>query len=151
MIILFNPRATRPRNRRPPLAILAIAAVLEGREEYEIVDGNLDDNPLDIILKLIATHDVELLGVSVMPGPQMVAAMEASREIRRLHPQVKIVWGGYFPSVYPDSALNAKYVDYIVRGQGEDTIVELLDLLTGGGNMRFGSIAGLTCRSGGEI
>jgi anaerobic magnesium-protoporphyrin IX monomethyl ester cyclase len=34
MIILFNPRATRPRNRRLPLAILAIAAVLEGRVEY---------------------------------------------------------------------------------------------------------------------
>ena len=75
MIVLFNPRATRPRNRRLPLAILAIAAILEGREDYEIVDGNLDDNPVDIILKLIATHNVELLGVSVMPGPQMVAAM----------------------------------------------------------------------------
>src|SRR6202166_2666803 len=142
MIILFNPRATRPRNRRLPLAILAIAAVLEGREEYEIVDGNLDDNPLDIILKLIATHDVELLGVSVMPGPQMVAAMEASREIRRLHPHVKIVWGGYFPSVYSDSALNAKYVDYIVRGQGEDTILELLDAIRG--NRPFESILGLS-------
>ncbi len=44
MIILFNPRATRPRNRRLPLAVLAIAAVLEGREDYEIVDGNVDDN-----------------------------------------------------------------------------------------------------------
>src|SRR5229473_3388815 len=142
MIILFNPRATRPRNRRLPLAILAIAAVLEGREEYEIVDGNLDDNPLDIILKLIDTHDVELLGVSVMPGPQMVAAMEASREIRRLHHHVKIVWGGYFPSVYPDSALNAKYVDYIVRGQGEDTILELLDAIRG--SRSFESILGLS-------
>ena len=97
MIILFNPRATRPRNRRLPLAILAIAAVLEGQEDYEIVDGNLDDSPVDTILQLIAKNNVEMLGVSVMPGPQMVAAMEASREIRRLHPNVKIVWGGYFP------------------------------------------------------
>ena len=45
MIILYNPRSTRPRNRRLPLSVLALAAVLEGREEYEIVDGNLDDNP----------------------------------------------------------------------------------------------------------
>jgi len=42
MIILFNPRATKPRNRRFPLAVMALAAVLEGREEYEIVDGNVD-------------------------------------------------------------------------------------------------------------
>src|ERR1700759_575571 len=109
MIILFNPRATRPRNRRMPLSVLALAAVLEGREEYEIVDGNLEDNPTSRILKLIEQHRVELLGVTVMPGPQMAAAMEASRQIRRVRPEVPIVWGGYFASIYPDAALSANY------------------------------------------
>ncbi len=142
MIILFHPRATKPKNCRLPLAVLALAAVLEGREEYEIVDGNVDDGPVEAMLKLIDTRDVELLGVSAMPGPQMVAAMEASREIRRLRPQVKIVWGGYFPSIYPDAALNAKYVDFVVRGQGEDTLLELLDALRG--KRLFDSILGLS-------
>ncbi len=99
MIILFHPRATKPRNRRLPLAVLALAAVLEGKEEYEIVDGNLEEDATQRILSLIAEHNVELLGVSAMPGPQMVAAMEASREIRRLHPEIPICWGGYFPSI----------------------------------------------------
>jgi len=108
MILLFHQRATRPRNCRLPLAILALVAVLEGREEYKIIDGNLDDNPVETMLKLIDAHPVELLGVSAMPSPQMRAAMDASREIRRLRPQVKIAWGGYFPSIYPDAALNAR-------------------------------------------
>ncbi len=142
MIILFHPRATKPRNCRLPLAVLALAAVLEGREEYEIVDGNLEDHPVEAILKLIDTHEVELLGVSAMPGPQMVAAMETSREIRRLRPNVKIVWGGYFASIYPDAALNAKYIDFVVRGQGEETLLELLDALRG--NRSFDSILGLS-------
>jgi anaerobic magnesium-protoporphyrin IX monomethyl ester cyclase len=129
MIILFHPRATRPQNRRLPLAVLALAAVLEGREEYEIVDGNIDDKPAETILKLIDTRDVELLGVSAMPGPQMVAAMETSRTIRSLRPDVKIAWGGYFPSIYPDAALNAKYIDFVIRGQGEETLLELLGAL----------------------
>jgi anaerobic magnesium-protoporphyrin IX monomethyl ester cyclase len=127
MIILFNPRATKPRNRRLPLSVLALAAVLEGREEYEIVDGNIEDDSTAIILRLIDQRRVELLGVTAMPGPQMVAAMETSREVRRLRPDVPIVWGGYFPSIYPDAALNAKYVDFAVRGQGENTLLELLD------------------------
>jgi len=131
MIILFNPCATKPRNRRLPLSVLALAAVLEGREEYEIVDGNVEDDPTAIILRLIDRHRVELLGVTVMPGPQMAAAMETSREIRRLRPDVPIVWGGYFPSIYADAALNARYVDYAVRGQGEDTLLELLDARRG--------------------
>ena len=131
MIILYHPRATRPRNRRLPLAVLALAAVLEGREEYEIVDGNLEENPTARILDLIDRHTVELVGVSAMPGPQMVAAMETSREVRRLHPKVPICWGGYFASIYPDAALNARYVDFVARGQGEDTLIELLDALRG--------------------
>ena len=142
MIILFHPRATKPRNCRLPLAVLALAAVLEGREEYEIVDGNLENNPVEAILKLIDSHPVELLGVSVMPGPQMVAAMETSREVRKLRPAVKIVWGGYFPSIYPQSALNAKYIDFVVRGQGEDTLLELIDALRGKREMK--SINGLS-------
>ena len=135
MIVLFNPRATRPRNRRFPLSVMALAAVLEGRENYQIVDGNVDDNPTATILELIANNHVELLGVSVMPGPQMVSAIAACREIRERHPKLTIVWGGYFPSTYTDAALNARYVDYIVRGQGEDTLLELIDALRGNGTV----------------
>jgi len=131
MIILFNPRATKPRNRRFPLAILALAAVLEGKEEYEIVDGNLDSDPTGTILGLIRQHNVELLGVTVMPGPQMAAAIETCREVRLRHPKVPIVWGGYFPSIYGDATLNAAYVDYAVRGQGEHTLLELLEAIRG--------------------
>ena len=35
MILLYHPKATRPRNRRFPLSVLALAAVLEGHETYE--------------------------------------------------------------------------------------------------------------------
>lgn len=129
MIILFNPRATRPRNRRLPLSVMALGAMLEGREEYQIVDGNLDENPTQTILDLVRQNDVELLGVTVMPGPQMAAAIESCREIRKQHPRLPIVWGGYFPSTYTDAALNARYVDYVVRGQGEETLLELLDAI----------------------
>jgi anaerobic magnesium-protoporphyrin IX monomethyl ester cyclase len=131
MIILFNPRATKPRNRRFPLAILALAAVLEGKEEYEIVDGNVDADPTGKILGLIRSHAVELLGVTVMPGPQMAAAIESCREVRLRHPKIPIVWGGYFPSIYGDATLNASYVDFAVRGQGEHTLLELLEAIRG--------------------
>jgi anaerobic magnesium-protoporphyrin IX monomethyl ester cyclase len=142
MIILFNPRATKPRNRRFPLAILALAAVLEGKEEYEIVDGNLDGQPTQTILRLIRDHQVELLGVTVMPGPQMAAAIETCREIRLLYPKIPIVWGGYFPSIYGDATLNASYVDYAVRGQGEHTLLELLEAIRG--QRSLDSIQGLS-------
>jgi anaerobic magnesium-protoporphyrin IX monomethyl ester cyclase len=142
MIILLHPRASRPKNRRFPLAILSIAAVLEGKEDYVIVDGNLDTHPERTIDRIMRECKVELLAVSVMPGPQMVSAIQLSKEVRRKHKSVPIVWGGYFPSLYTDAALNANYVDFVVKGQGEETFVELLAALRG--DRKFSDLRGLS-------
>jgi anaerobic magnesium-protoporphyrin IX monomethyl ester cyclase len=141
VIILFHPRSTRPKNRRMPLSVLHLAALLEGREEYEIVDGNVDPDPWATIDVLLASRRVELLAVSVMPGPQMLQAVSVSRAVREKYPQVPIVWGGYFASLYTDACLNAKYVDFVVKGQGEDTLLELIEALRGARD--FSRIRGL--------
>jgi anaerobic magnesium-protoporphyrin IX monomethyl ester cyclase len=144
MIVLYNPKATRYRNRRFPLSILSMAAVLEGLEEYAIVDGNLDPRPTETLAALLRSKPVELLAVTVMPGPQTRNAVESCREIRARFPQVPIVWGGYFPSNYTEAALNARYVDFAVRGQGEDTLVELVEALHGRRSLE--NIRGLSCK-----
>ena len=64
MIILLHPRATKPKNRRFPLSILSLAAVLEGKAEYSIVDGNIDPHPERMLDSIVRNHDVELLAVS---------------------------------------------------------------------------------------
>jgi radical SAM superfamily enzyme YgiQ (UPF0313 family) len=142
VIILLHPRTGKPKNRRFPLAILSVAAMLEGREDYAIVDGNLDPDPGLTVDRLASGQSVELLAVSVMPGPQMVAAIPLCRDFRKKHPKVPIVWGGYFPSLYTDAALNATYIDFAVRGQGEETLLELLAELRGA--RTFTNVPGLS-------
>ena len=66
-----------------------------------------------------------------MPGPQLLQAVAVCRAFREKYPRVPIVWGGYFASLYTEAALNARYVDFVVKGQGEDTLLELLDALRG--------------------
>jgi len=145
MIILFHPRSTKPKNRRLPLSVLYLAAVLEGREDYQIVDGNADPDPWATIDALMRSKPVELLGVSVMPGPQLPAAVAVCRAFREKYPRVPIVWGGYFASLYTEAALNAPYVDFVVKGQGEDTLLELIDTLRGSRDFSrgFSHISGL--------
>src|ERR1700751_984082 len=142
MILFYNPRATRPRNRRLPLSVLAIAAVIEGKEKYAIVDGNVDPNPTESLIAIIKENPVEILAVTVMPGPQTVGAVASCREIRARFPQLPIVWGGYFATNYTRAALNAGYVDYAARGQGELTLLELLEAIRG--HRELNSIAGLS-------
>src|SRR5271154_6880737 len=142
MILLYNPKATRFRNRRLPLSVLSIAAMLEGKEEYAIVDGNLDSHPTETLVALLKEHRVELLAVTVMPGPQTVGAVATCREIRARFPNVPIVWGGYFPTNYTAATLNVGYVDYAVRGQGEQTFLELLEAIRGHRDLK--SVNGLS-------
>jgi radical SAM superfamily enzyme YgiQ (UPF0313 family) len=131
-VLLINPRMASPRTTRLPLSLLNLAAVLEGRRDWRILDGNL--GPITgAALAALAERPHALVGVTVMPGPQVAPAIEISAVIRAAFPTVPIAWGGYFPTLYPDSAINAPYVDYLVRGQGEATVLDLLERLPDAG------------------
>lgn len=149
MIVLYNPKATKPKNRRFPLSILAVAAVLEGREEYAIVDGNFDPRPTETLAALLQENTVELLAMTVMPGPQTVGAVNSCRELRARFPHVPIVWGGYFASNYTNAALNTAYVDFAIRGQGEQTFLELIEAIRSQRELK--SILGLSYKADGQI
>jgi len=54
VILLINPRATRPSNRRFPLSVMAIGAALPEDVSWEIVDGNLPG--MDVVATVSETH-----------------------------------------------------------------------------------------------
>jgi radical SAM superfamily enzyme YgiQ (UPF0313 family) len=132
--------------------------VLEGRYDYRLIDGNVDPDPLETARQVLSDGAPAVVGVTVMPGPQVAPAIEIASEIRRYRPDVPIVWGGYFPGLYPDAAINAPYVDYVVRGQGEQTLLDLLERLPDAGpptpeqsardTGAISSLAGITWRDG---
>ncbi len=137
MILLLNPRATRPKNRRFPLSLLTLGAALPSGVSWEILDGNPPDSDLEaavatcVGMRALTDDPVSLVAMTVMPGPQLVSAAPLARRLKERFPMLPIVWGGYFPSLYPAPVLRASYVDFLVRGQGERTLVELLDVLAG--------------------
>lgn len=131
-IILYNPQSSA--NRKPilPMSLLAVGAAVEDAYDYQIVDGNLEDDSLGRLEELIqANARPSILGVTVMPGPQLEQAVPLCRELKRRHADLTIIWGGYFPTQHWDVALKADYVDYVVRGHGELVFRQLLDHLTG--------------------
>ncbi|HEY8548745.1 MAG TPA: radical SAM protein [Vicinamibacterales bacterium] len=128
-LLLINPQVCKPHNARLPLSLLTLAAALEGRHRYRIVDANLDRQPVTTASRVIAREGVDAIGITVMPGPQLVDAVAISATLRAAHPAIPIIWGGYFPTLYPNVAINAAYVDLVVRGEGEETLLELLDRL----------------------
>lgn len=126
-VLLINPRMCSRRHVRLPLSLLTLAAELEGRYRYRILDGNVTADLVTDTLAALRDEPVAIAAVTVMPGPQVAPAIEVSSAIRRARPDVKIVWGGYFPTLYPDAAINASYVDAVVRGPGEATLLDVIE------------------------
>jgi anaerobic magnesium-protoporphyrin IX monomethyl ester cyclase len=160
-VLLVNPRMCSPRAVRLPLSLLHLGAVLEGRADYRLVDGNVDPEAGGTVLRALAEEPHSLVGITVMPGPQVAPAIEISRAVRAAFPAVPIAWGGYFPTLYPEAAINAPYVDLVIRGQGEGTLLELLERLPDAGppsaldsaidSSVLAGVAGLTWKRAGEV
>jgi radical SAM superfamily enzyme YgiQ (UPF0313 family) len=134
MLILYNPPSNAQRKPILPMSLLALGALLEGETEYTIVDGNLARDTLAEVDRAIRETGADVLGVTVMPGPQLADAAPLCRQIKALHPKLTIVWGGYFPTQHYDVCLRSGYVDYVVRGHGEAAFKLLLDALRRGGD-----------------
>jgi radical SAM superfamily enzyme YgiQ (UPF0313 family) len=128
---------------------MTMAAALEGRHDSMLIDGNMERDTVRSVTDAVGKHSFDAMGVTVMGGPQVATAIAVSRAVRHVRPDVPIVWGGYFPTLYPEVALNADYVDFVVRGQGEDTLAELMDALKAGDPAALTSIRGLSWRRDG--
>jgi len=146
--LLINPTITSRSSARFPLALLNLAAALDRRGSSRVIDGNVDRDFIRTTLHALDQGGVDAVGLSVMGGPQLAPSIELSQAIRQRHPQVPIVWGGYFPTLYTDTALAAPYVDYAIRAQGEQTMAELVGALGGQGAVE--KIAGLSWKRGDE-
>ncbi len=127
-IILFNPRSANSKPRIPN-SILSIAASLDGKYDYLIIDGNLEHDPLKKIIDAFQTGEYRYFGITVMPGPQLKQAIPISREIKRKFKDVIIIWGGYFPSNQPEVVLQSGYVDFIINGPGDFAFPKLINAL----------------------
>ena len=147
-VLLFNPRATEYKPRIPN-SVLQVASSIDGKYDWVIVDGNLERDAFSKILSYLESNEFGYFGCTVMPGPQLNQAIPFSKKIRERFPNIKIIWGGYFPSNQPNAVLNSGFVDYIINGPGDKVFSELLDALES--NASIEHLHNLIYKKGNEI
>jgi anaerobic magnesium-protoporphyrin IX monomethyl ester cyclase len=130
-VLLFNPRSATYKYRVPN-SILQVAASIEGRYEWVIVDGNREKDPYQKISKYLRTGEFKYIGFTVMPGPQLKEAIPFARRIREEFPGTVMIWGGYFATNQCKVVLNSGYVDFSINGPGDKAFPALLDALEQG-------------------
>ncbi len=150
MIALINPKSANW-GFRVPNSLLTLGAFLEDRYDYTIIDENLGVNAVTELEKLIK-NGLKYIGITVMPAMQLRGAYAISKEIKNLYPDIPIIWGGYFPSMHPNTVLKSPYIDYVLKGHAEYSFIELIDSLEAKpGAKELKQIAGLSYRTDGNI
>lgn len=127
-ILLFNPRSANAKYRIPN-SVLNIAASVNGKYEWVIVDGNRETEPYKKIKFYLDSGEYKYIGFTVMPGPQLKQAIPFAKKIKSEYKNVVMIWGGYFPSNQYKVVINSGYVDFIVNGPGDNTFPALIDAL----------------------
>ena len=146
-VVLFYPPYDGP-PLGAPLSLLALAGTLrEANFEVVLVDAAIEPNFLDRIHQ--ECRSAVCIGISVLTGPMIRGAIEAARSVKEHLPAVPVIFGGWHPTLCPESTLREPYVDIVVRGQGEITIVEVAKALAE--NKPLDLIAGISWKKNGRL
>ena len=127
LCVLIYPKTAEIEFSHPdvPYSILFNGSYLRSNGiKVKLFDQRISSNK-DII-QYIESNPVTHVGLSTMTGPQIIFAIELSRKVRQIRHDIKIVWGGIHVTVAPGSVLKKDFIDYIVYGEGEETLLELI-------------------------
>ena len=110
----------------PPLGLAWLAASLEQHDcPVTIRDFSAEGHDLAEDLQYLGTQQYECLGIS-MTTPQVNPGLKIAEESKKYHPQALVIAGGVHPTVMPDEILSNEAVDIVVRGEGEQTLQEIV-------------------------
>lgn len=134
-ILLINPKiGIYSKVFKPfmPLSLMAAAALADkAGHRIIILDQAVDANWEKTLGRYLREENPVLAGITSMTGAQLKGALKAAEIIRRAG-SVPIVFGGVHASLFPEGTLQHKHVDYVIVGEGETALLELIRFLTTG-------------------
>lgn len=134
---------------RLPLALLRLAGMLLPDYSVVIVDMAQEPDWRATLRRELTTGRPIVMGVGTMTGPQLAGALAATNLCRTLAPDVRVVWGGVHPTLFPDATAQEGGVDAVVVGEGELSFQALVRAIDGGGD--WDHIPGLAFERDGAV
>ena len=160
-ILLINPSLIREtighysrgmektRGVYPSLGLLSIASVLEAKEHcLRVIECDVEKDPDFILEETLRNFKPEVVGIYTMTWT-FRQSCSLVRKVRERLPDTKIIAGG--PNVASFPKLSVKYggFDYAVVGEGEETVVELIEAIERGKEIRL--VKGIVFKDQGTV
>ena len=129
-VVLFYPPYDGPPLGAPACLLSLASPLLQASFDVAILDAAIEPDWLSRTLREL--QDALCLGISVLTGPMIRGAVRMAKAAKKAAPNLPVIFGGWHPSLLPGQTLQEPYVDAIVRGQGEMTLLEVAENLSRG-------------------
>lgn len=148
VVLTYANASPFPYHAWTPLAILSLGAYLEQHGvEVEYFDERIHRE--ERFRELLRRRPL-LLGLSTMTCFQIKNTLRLAKLARKINPDIPLVWGGTHPSMMAGQTLESEHVDFVVKGEGEQTLLELVRYLQDE-RENFSDIKGLGWKRNGAI
>lgn len=154
-ILLINPSQEEVYGKlkaptHPPLGLAYVGAVLEqAGHQVTILDVDCEGISTDgLIEKYIRPPSFDVVGLIVVT-PTFKRVVRMCQRFKEANPKLITVIGGIHPTIQPRQSAEPEVVDYVVKGEGEETARELVEALEG--KRPFSQINGLVWKQDGRI
>jgi anaerobic magnesium-protoporphyrin IX monomethyl ester cyclase len=156
-VLLINPPhpsigSRIPREQLPPLGLLSVGGpLIDAGHQVQLLAAEFGPMPLaEVVARAVSRRpDAVLFGHSgSTSGHPIVVAL--TRALRAAMPDVWIIYGGVFPTYHWREILAQEpQIDFIVRGEGEETAPRLIRTLEVGGKLL--AVKGIAFREHGVV
>ncbi len=137
----------------PPYGILQLAAFLESKRkdvEIEVLDCNAERLDWKGLERRIESFDPDIVASSALATCNTYVVVRTLETAKKVKPDVLTVAGGqHFTAMAHESLETYPEIDVIVRGEGEQTLVELVQASVG--NKSFARTNGISFRHNEQI
>ncbi len=148
-VLLINPPYVNSKYKfiglvAPPLGIAYIAAVLEeGGVDVKIIDAAALEMEWDTLKKEIENYSPDVVAITALT-PTINKALKTAKITKKTCPNANIVMGGYHPTFTYTELLKNDFIDIVILGEGEYTMLELVKTLEKGGDLK--EVKGIACK-----
>ncbi len=137
----------------PPYGIIQLAAYVEKKAkdaQVEVLDCNAEQVDWKHMEKRIEDADPDIVASSSLATCNTYAVARTLETVKKVDPDIVTVTGGqHFTSTAEESLATYPEIDLIVRGEGEQTLTELVDNV--GRKSAFRRVKGISFRHDGKI
>ena len=135
----------------PPMGLYYLGAALkEHGHEVDVLNWHDIQRTPDVIEATLRARKPDVVGFSILHANRW-GGIDIARLAKRLNPATTVVFGGVGAThLWEHLLTHFPEIDYIVRGEGEHTFLNLIRCLAAGDLGAIGTLSGLALRTDGH-